>query len=181
MRTTLIWSGIAYQSLEHCQVDVEGERISIDSVIIGSHEGRPYRIGYMLTLNKLWEVRLCAIKSIIGHNDTTLVLEKKGGDWYLDGQLRTDFENCTDIDLSLTPLTNSLPINRLGLHKGEAAEIDVVYFDLLSGAIKPVKQQYTRLTADAYRYENVPNDFEAEIKVDAKGFVVAYPRLFVRS
>ena len=91
------------------------------------------------------------------------------------------FKGCIDIDISLTPLTNSLPINRLQLKQNEAQEIKVIYFDLLAQQIKPATQKYTRLKDLSYRYENVPNDFEAVIQVDASGFVADYPTLFMRT
>jgi hypothetical protein len=47
--------------------------------------------------------------------------------------------------------------------------------------ITSLKQKYTRLSKDTYHYENIPNDFEAEIKVDENGFVIDYPQLFNRT
>jgi uncharacterized protein len=70
------------------------------------------------------------------------------------------------VDISLTPLTNTLPVKRLQLKKGQSKEIAVIYFDLLDAQVKPVRQKYTRLSATEYLYENVPNDFEAKIKMD---------------
>lgn len=88
-------------------------------------------------------------------------------------------ENC--LDIPPTPFTNSLPINRLRVKKGEEHQIRVIYLDLLEKQIKPVRQQYTRLSETAYLYQNVPNDFEAKIEVDEFGLVVDYPLLFIRT
>lgn len=59
--------------------------------------------------------------------------------------------------------------------------IRVIYLDLLEGQVQPVRQQYTRLSETQYHYQNVPNDFEAVITVDALGLVVDYPQLFTRT
>jgi uncharacterized protein len=91
------------------------------------------------------------------------------------------FKGCLDVDIPLTPFTNSLPINRLQLALGEARQIRVIYLDLLERRIVPVNQKYIRLSRTEYHYENVPNDFEARIKVDDAGLVVDYPGLFVRT
>jgi hypothetical protein len=63
---------------------------------------------------------------------------------------------------------------------GQEKEINVIYIDLLEDSIKKVKQKYRRISAEVYHYENVPNDFEAEITVDGAGFVIDYPQLFTR-
>jgi hypothetical protein len=99
----------------------------------------------------------------------------------MDGKKADQFSGCTDVDIPLTPFTNTLPINRLKLAEGEEHQIKVIYLDLLEQQISPVKQKYIRLSKTEYHYENVPNDFEAKIDVDELGFVVNYPSLFVRT
>lgn len=85
-----------------------------------------------------------------------------------------------DIDIALTPLTNSLPINRLTLAKNKAHITEVVYIDILEGTIRTAFQQYTKKSECVYNFQNVLNDFEATILVDKEGFVVHYPQLFER-
>jgi hypothetical protein len=63
---------------------------------------------------------------------------------------------------------------------GAQKQIRVLYLDLLEGQIIPVTQQYTRLSESQYHYQNVPNDFEANITVDDAGLVIDYPSLFMR-
>jgi hypothetical protein len=86
--------------------------------------------------------------------------------------------NILDIDLSLTPFTNTLPINRLQLKLNQQQTIEVLYFDMLKKEIRPVKQLYTRTANDQYLYENYDSSFKAEIKIDEQGLVVDYPKLF---
>ena len=56
-----------------------------------------------------------------------------------------------------------------------------MFLDILSHEIIPVQQRYTKLSNTEYKFENVPNDFEAVITVDESGIVVNYPELFVRT
>ena len=100
--------------------------------------------------------------------------------WLYNGQVLPLLNGCIDVDLPLTPFTNTLPINRLRLPIGQEQLIKVIYLDLLNNSIKPVMQKYTRLSKFEYKYENVPNDFEAIIRVDESGFVIDYPGLFER-
>lgn len=118
------------------------------------------------------------------HSDQSLYWKFEGdgnGNWTTGGNPADEFQGCIDIDIPLTPFTNTLPINRLKLIPESSRQIRVLYLDVLEQRISAVKQQYTRLSDTEYQYENVPNDFEATITVDASGFVVDYPQLFVRT
>lgn len=54
----------------------------------------------------------------------------------------------------------------------------MIYINILDNYIKPVKQKYRKNAGGAYKYENIPNDFEADITVDEFGLVIFYPSLF---
>ncbi|MBC6113012.1 putative glycolipid-binding domain-containing protein [Pedobacter sp. CCM 8938] len=77
--------------------------------------------------------------------------------------------------------TNTLSIDRLQLGNDEKQQIKVIYLDLLQQEIKSVYQNYTRVSDAECHYENVPNDFEATIRIDEEGFVINYPELFTRT
>ena len=109
-------------------------------------------------------------------------MEEDGkGNWICNGEKDDQFSGCIDVDIPLTPFTNSLPIRRLKLKEKESKEIRVIYCEILENRVKPVRQKYTCISASEYKYENVPNDFEATIRVDGSGFVIDYPQLFERS
>lgn len=103
------------------------------------------------------------------------------GNWIVNGKGDKNFDGCIDIDIPLTPLTNTLPINRLNISPDQEQQIRVIYCDLLQGKFTAVNQKYIRRSDSIYHYQNVPNDFEAEIEVDAHGLVIDYPQLFVRT
>ncbi len=76
------------------------------------------------------------------------------GQWWVDGKRRSDLEECLDIDVAATPLTNTPTIRRLRLTVGEAREVIVAWVDVPGLAIMPAPQSYERLApaADADRY-----------------------------
>ena len=152
-----------------------------NSVIVGMNVDTVYFVEYIIRTNQYWETVLFEIKSRL--LDTLSVFRFRSNDkgqWTMNANAVRQFDGCMDIDISLTPFTNTLPINRLNLHEREQQQIKVLYIDILKREIKPISQQYTRLSKNEYRYENVPNDFESIIKVDEMGLVVDYPELFVR-
>jgi hypothetical protein len=182
MQTNILWTGREYYSLENCLLTTAETGSKIRSVIVGRYEEEIYRVEYVIKTNENWATRFvkleCQHKNKIQH----LSFESDGnGNWTLNGKPAEDFKGCLDIDVPLTPFTNTLPINRLKLRTSEEKEIRVIYCDLLKEEMKPVTQKYIRLSDTEYHYENVPNDFEAIIKVDELGLVADYPELFVRT
>ena len=155
---------------------------AINSVIIGSYNNKIYRVDYLIKTNEHWETIFFEIKTQVSDKRDLISYQSDGkGNWTKNGTHVNEFKDCIDIDISLTPFTNTLSINRIKLRLNETKEIKVLYLDILNQQIKSVKQIYTRLSQFEYKYENVPNDFEAIITVDELGLVVNYPGLFART
>ncbi|TCS85062.1 hypothetical protein EDD80_11545 [Anseongella ginsenosidimutans] len=183
MNAILHWKGCEYASRESCRITVSSECMEAVSTIEGSYRDIAYLVKYRILANSYWEVTGFSIESQINGEEHKIVLQSNGkGDWTTDGGRPIElFKGCIDIDISLTPFTNTLLIRRLDLSLGEASEIQVLYLDILNGETKPVRQKYTRMSPAQYLYENVPNNFEALITVDSDGLVIDYPELFKRT
>ena len=181
MRTNILWTGIAYHSLENCVLTKSYEDIEVDSVIVGAHDDKIYRVDYSIKTNRNWECIFFEVKTQLSDKKEAFNYHSDGrGNWTKNGEGVLEFKGCIDIDISLTPFTNSLPINRLQWELNKPQQIKVLFLDILSQEIIPVQQRYTKLSNTKFKFENVPNDFEAIITVDASGIVVNYPGLFVR-
>ena len=153
----------------------------ITSTIVGYYKQKIYRVEYQIITNQDWETVFFQIDSRHSNQHQLVRFEGDGnGNWKSNGKKAEQFNGCIDIDIPLTPFTNTLPIRRLRLSQHQAQEIEVIYCDLLEQQIRPVRQKYTCLSGTAYHYENIPNDFEATILVDELGLVIDYPSLFVR-
>lgn len=81
-----------------------------------------------------------------------------------------------DVDLQVTPATNSLPINRLGLKEGES-QIDVVWIGLPGLTLVRQEQKYSRINSGYYKFEIPSTGFRAQLEVDKLGFVINYDTL----
>lgn len=182
MQTNILWTGREYYSLENCLVNTTDVGSEINSTIIGAYEGKIYWVEYKVRTNQNWETTFFEVQSRHNNHREHLIFESDGkGHWMTGGKQAGQFNGCFDVDIPLTPFTNTLPINRLKLLENQEHQIDVIYLDLLEQRITVVKQKYIRLSNTIYYYQNVPNDFEAKIEVDEQGFVVDYPSLFVRT
>ncbi|MCP1301984.1 putative glycolipid-binding domain-containing protein [Chryseobacterium sp. S0630] len=175
---TLIWKGIFYQSFEYFNLQSDDKNYAAESKIIGCHEDKIYSIEYKIHIDKDWIIQDFLIESEINKVKRTLAGKKIQDQWEINHVINPEFNNFKFIDISLTPFTNTLPINYLKLSENTSQKIDVLYIDVLNHHIRPVQQQYTRTAANQYLYENIENDFKAEISIDETGLVTAYPKLF---
>jgi hypothetical protein len=85
-----------------------------------------------------------------------------------------------DVDLEISPSTNTLPIRRLNLAIGESRELTAAWVRFPELTVEPLAQRYTRLAERRYRYESVVSGFTAELEVDDLGLVVTYEGLWQR-
>jgi hypothetical protein len=140
----------------------------------------PLHVQYYITIDPGWQVTAATIR-VHDHSERELQFTRENGRWHdKHGTIHAIFDGCVYIDISLTPFTNALPINRLSLTVGEAQEITVLYFDLPAMDVKPVRQRYTRLADDRYRYESLTREFSVELEVDEDGLVKDYPGIWER-
>lgn len=182
IQATILWTGIAYHSLENCVLGYNEEGIDVNAVIVGEHDDETYRVDYSIKCNRNWECIFFEVKTQLAEKKAAFVYHGDGrGNWTKNGMPVNEFKGCIDIDISLTPFTNSLPINRIQWELNKPQQIKILFFDIFNQGLIPVQQRYTKLSKTEYKFENVPNDFEAIITVDDSGIVINYPELFVRS
>lgn len=83
-----------------------------------------------------------------------------------------------DVDLGCSPLTNTLPIRRLDLMRGEVGlshRLSVAWVLVPSLEVVQADQIYTPLGESRIRYAS--ETFSADLSVDDDGFVLDYPGL----
>ena len=174
----LRWQPLEWFGLEHCHVSETTDGIVVRSSLIGEREG--FRLGafYEIQLDPNWTFRSLTLRR---HDGRVLRLVSNGeGDWKIDGQRAPALEGCIDIDLSGSPLTNTLPIRRASFVTGERQRFDMAWIPL--DTLEPFRdgQTYTRLDDSRFRYEAADRSFTADLIVDSHGLVIDYPGLFRR-
>ncbi len=172
------WTG---EGLEHVVLREGPTGIVAESVVLATVEGEAIAARYRIECDPSWRVRRASI-SRIGDDDSIELLADGVGNWH-DGKgvALSQLAGAIDIDISVTPFTNTLPIRRLNLGTGEAAEIVTVYVPVPSLTIMTDRQRYTRLDEHRYRYESIDSDFTRDIEVDDHGLMTIYPGLFRRT
>lgn len=181
MQQNIEWNGVYNAADEYCNLDITPDEISVSSAMSGLSQGVAYEVDYTMKLTPDWQIKSVQTIARLNGDMTIVKLENDGnGKWIKDDEPAPEFDGCMYVDISLTPFTNSLPINHLKIKDGESQIVKVLYFDVMESKIEAKEQKYTRLSETEYKFENVPNDFEVVITVDASGMVVDYPELFKR-
>ena len=182
MKRTIVWERLDFVGVEHFVFEDAGEIKKVSSHVIGVYENEePFAVSYKVEIDAEWRVSAFLVEALDGTNRRIEMKSDGNGVWFDgDGTRRAEFDGCIEIDITMTPSTNTLPVRRLSLSVGEQKRISVLYIELPEFKVKRVEQFYTRLDERVYVYEGYPEGFRAEIKVDEDGFVADYPELFRR-
>ena len=180
MEQIIRWEAEAGSGLEHLILHVDDSGVYADGTVIGNRFGTPYAARYHVKCDPAW--RLQEVSATMPDGRRMALTVSEDALWTgADGKVVEALSGCTDIDISATPFTNTLPIRRLGLQQGERREIRAAYLAIPALTIEPVRQAYTCIAAGkTYLYEGLFRDFRAHLDVDEHGLVLDYPSLFRR-
>lgn len=186
-RRTDIRDGLAHGSLsavEPTPEDPAGGHLLDGAAIVHGPEGG-WSLRFSVVTDAGWRTRTTFVEvlSADGLERVTLGTDALG-EWTLDGRPWPDLRGCTDVDVSASPVSNTMPILRLGLAVGAEASIEAAWLDVPSLAVHRVPQTYRRLPDDergfaTYTYAD-PHYGPFVLSVDAAGLVVDYQGLFTR-
>lgn len=184
MATEYLWRSLDAPGFEHVRVDRSHPGWDVyDSMIVREHEEQVRRGGYTLVLDKSFralEIRIMAEQEP-GSMAALHLLATGDGTWTDESEQRIpELDGVIDVDIQWSPLTNTLPVRRLDLRKGDEQAISVAYIELPSLALRRVNQRYTRIDDRTVQYASATREFVRELALDEDGFVLDYPDLFTR-
>ncbi len=159
---------------EICQLEkhqATGTIVRVDS------DKMPYEVRYKFTWNDHFEPISVEIETVKNAKTNSISLSRNNVWSDSSGPLKK-FDQCVDVDLWPTPLTNSFAIKRLGLKIGDSREIDVLWIEAPPLKLHLVRQRYSRKSENAYLFEDLETGFKAEIEFDEQELVQLYPKLF---
>ena len=104
------------------------------------------RVEYVLRLAPTWHVRQFLLFRDLEDPDLWLAIDANHRWGEVNGSYRNELDGCADVELACTPFTATIPIRRLQLAVGEAADIDVIEVDVetLATTRQPVRYDRTR-------------------------------------
>lgn len=144
---------------------------------------------YRLVVGEDGRVSRLSVTSATAEKERHLTINRTDdGVWLLDtgsgsGAVRDDCAGAVDVDLAYSPMFNTIPIRRLGLHR-EAGEhtLPMVFVSLPDLEVRVVEQTYRTVSVLDEGTGNAgigfrSGDFTADLVVDADGVVTSYPGL----
>ncbi|WP_082235282.1 putative glycolipid-binding domain-containing protein [Halobacillus massiliensis] len=179
MNKKVFWQNIECSGREYLTLKKENSSlIGRASVLWGAKEASE-RLSYIFKMDEGWTIQKV---NIYLHNKELNLASNGKGKWTSGGEVLVEGEGTIDIDLSVTPFSNSLPINRFSWKEGQSRTFPVLYVDGLSLEVKKLEQQYTYLGKFLHvrRFEYKCRDYRTTITVDSDGLVVNYPGVFTR-
>lgn len=177
IRRTARWSAWDGSGLEDARLDADAAGVRVAGEIAAEPGERPW-VRYAIACGPDWRVRSCDVR--LGDGRTLALARDDAGAWTQDGKPAPHLAGAGDLDLSGTPVTNTLALRRLGLAIGDRARIACAYVDLPALKVTLDPQRYTRLSGSRYLFESPASGFARDIDVDDDGLVVTYPGLFRR-
>ena len=178
---TVLWTRRDQVSLEYFELREAAEDVRLSGTILTSHEGQPLRVAYTVYCDREWATRSVRVAVDYASTSRDLVLTVDDQRrWWSEGKELAGIAGCTDVDISLSPSTNTLPIRRLSLAPGESSDVVAAWIRFPDLVIERLQQRYQRTGESLYRYSSNGGAFTANIEVDDLGLVVRYPPAWER-
>ena len=178
---SLLWRRKDISSLEYCTLSERGAELVLAGTVVTDFEGQPARCNYEVVCLSTWLTRRVRVDVEQGAAWASLELVRDGsGNWWRGAEQLVDLNGLVDVDISISPSTNTLPIRRLDLANGQSAEVTAVWIRLPQLSIERLPQRYTRTGEQSYRYASRGGAFTADLTVDELGLVVRYDRYWER-
>jgi hypothetical protein len=176
--TRIEWQRLDVPGAEWCEVERTSDGTRIAGVVIAPDDGQPYRVDYVIGLDPQGRTRQVEVDAVgpTGSAVSVHLTADGEGTWRSSSGLVVESPAAIDADLGFSPITNSLPIWRLGLRAGETREIEVAWVLFPSLEVVHGRQSYERLDETTYVYRS--SGFEAQIEVYPDGLVREYRGLW---
>lgn len=172
------WVDASATGFEMSTATISESSFSVDGRISGP-DATPFTVDYCVSCDDEWRTRYVFVAESGGRR-LELVSTGRGRWTSGDGNELSHIRGALDVDISATPLTNTLPIRRLDLTLGETADVTVALVSVPELEVTASTQRYTRIGPRTYRFELLDSEFTRDLTVDAEGLVLEYPGLFSR-
>jgi hypothetical protein len=173
---TVLWQDVETGALDRCVLRAWPGGLRLSGTVLTAAHGTPLDVRYLVEADGQGLTRRVELE-LDGGSTRRVLLADAAGRWRWDGGPElAEVAGSLDVDLTVTPATNTLPIRRLGLEVGQAADLRMAWVQFPGLEVIPSDQRYERLAPDRWRFAT--GDFEAELLVDPDGLVLDYGGLF---
>ena len=173
---TILWQDLETGALDRCRLEAGPDGLRLSGVVLTAAHGTPLDVRYLVETGPGGLTRRVELE-LDGGAVRRVLLADGAGRWRWEGGPElAGVAGALDVDLTVTPATNTLPIRRLGLEVGQAVELSMAWVQFPGLEVVGSAQRYQRLAPDRWRFST--GDFTAELLVDPDGLVLDYGGLF---
>jgi hypothetical protein len=177
----ILWRSETLNSTEFFRLKDAGDGYWLSGTVITRLEGKPAKIEYLIKCDAAWRTREVAIvQDWDGEARSLGLMVSEDRRWSSKIGDYPDLTGLTDVDLSITPSTNLLPLKRNFMNDGDSLETSAAWVHFPSLQIAVLPQKYTRLSLTEYAYESPTLDYRGLVTFDEDGVCVTYGDLWRR-
>ncbi len=180
VENVIVWRRLDQPGHEWARLSFQGSSWHLAGTAVFAYDRRPCRLDYLVVCDSEWRTTSARVMGWVGQATIEIEISvDPARRWWLNGKEGPEVARCLDLDLNFSPSTNLLPIRRLDLSIGQAAEVRAAWLRFPGFTLEPLDQIYRHVANKAYRYESGGGAFVREITVNAAGFITNYPGLWL--
>jgi hypothetical protein len=174
---TVLWQDVETGALDRCRLETGPDGLRLSGTVLTPEHGSPLDVRYLVEAGPDGLTRRVELE-LDGGATRRVLLADGAGHWRWEGGPElAEVAGSLDVDLTVTPATNTLPIRRLAaLEVGRAADLHMAWVQFPGLEVLASAQRYERLAPDRWRFST--DGFQAELLVDPDGLVLDYGGVF---
>lgn len=176
---SFFWRRLDGRGHDSCRLLELPNRWRLSGAAVFAEAGLNCHLHYIVDAEADFRATRADVAGYVGNREIHLKIRSPGfGKWQIVGRRSGAISGCPDVDLGFTPATNLLPIRRLGLRVGEAADAPAAYLSFPKMTLIKLPQRYERVARDRYAYAAPTVGYAGTLRTSRIGAVVHYPDLF---
>lgn len=168
----VVWASSSPPGVEFCVVSRRRAGWTLLGAVARRERPGLSLVNYQVDADPAWKTKRVWVEQTLGGETRTLAIQAESHLWRVQGRVAEGLAECSDVDLQVSPSTNTIPLKRAHLEVGSKLELTVAWVRFPSLKVQPLCETYERLSNHRYIYSS--GRFKAEIEVDGFGLVRRY-------
>ncbi|MCF6138296.1 putative glycolipid-binding domain-containing protein [Pseudalkalibacillus berkeleyi] len=182
MYKKVFWEHKEQSGSEFLRISENDTNIKAEGLVLYTSKRDAYKFSYEVITDNRWFTKSIEIINLELNEKLQLDSNCKGK-WFLHNSELVEMDGIIDIDISMTPFSNTLPINRFEWEEGQERNFNVLYIDVPTLGFMKLEQQYKfkgYSEGGTRKFHYKCRDYETVITVDQDGLILEYPGVFIR-
>lgn len=184
----LTWRSQDATRIESTRIQLSGDRIkAVGRITAAATQSNPaFSASYDLVTDDAGATKRLSLDVTLAERDRQLSIARDEENMWLvtthEGQSQDSYEGALDVDMTMSPFFNALPIRRLGLYRqADSVTVPVVYVYLPELTVTPATLSYASSGPDGSGGIKLESPIaDTTVLVDSDGFITEYPGLAER-